>query len=602
MELLLPAQFTTVVGGIVLVVVFSYLYSNSRDAHLGLWTGAWLAYTGRVFFEIAATLITPAVGILLPLSLAMVQLLNIAGGLLLLMGTFRFVGRRIHRIWYVVAALAVGWSIVAVAAGATTFAMSLPGSLFLGVASIITGISWLSCARSPQQPATSSCEARWSRLSGWAFILWGVHRLDYPLLVGVEWLAPYGYALGAAFAYTVAFGVLIAHFDRVRTLLVMSDKRYRDLFESSNSVMLLIDPTDGAIVDVNEAAERYYGWTRHQLKTMRITDINTLSPEETQAEMDLAAAESRSHFHFSHLHADGSVTDVEVYSGPADVNGRRLLYSIIHDITARRRSENELAEYKTRLEEMVAARTSELTATNERLEAIQESKDSILANMSHELRTPLNSIIGFSGLLASGMAGPLSPEQARQAEMVRASGRHLLALINDLLDVSAIDSGKTRPELQVVDVCEMLRAFSRTIEPLSRVKGLSLELDGCEEGASLLLVTDPRFLEQIMWNIVGNAIKFTDSGSVTISVNSEPHGAMVAVSDTGVGIGCDDLEKVFDDFTQLEAVHGAKNVGTGLGLAISRRLVAMLDGSIEVSSSPGQGSTFRVHIVDHGRS
>ncbi len=588
MEWLIPAQIAAVIASTVLVAVFGYLYAIGREDYLGLWAGAWVAHLGRTALEVVDAFAVDSVS---PLLLGGAHLLNIASGVLLLAGTWRFLGRRVSPWWYVPAAAAAVWTIIAVATGASTFVASVPGFVFLGLASIATGFAWL-----------SSAAGSWARLSGLVFVLWGIHRLDYPFMRGVEWFAPVGYALGAFFAQLVAFTVLVAHFEKGRTSLSDSERRYRELFDKSGSVMLLIDPQDGALVDANEAAQEYYGWSHEELTSMRISDINTLSSEELSAEMAAASVEKRTHFLFAHRHSDGTVSDVEVYTGPADVGDRRLLYSIVHDITARRQAERELAEYKAGLEELVEHRTQQLTEASERLEGSQRTKDAFLANMSHELRTPLNSIIGFSGLLAGGHAGSLTPEQARQAEMIQASGRRLLALINDLLDVSAIDSGRTTPSFAVVDVCELIGSFARMIEPLCREKSLSLSVDGCGAADSLLLVTDSRLLEQVLWNLVGNAIKFTDTGGVRLSVSSEPGGAAIAVSDTGPGIREEDLDRVFEDFTQLEAVHGAKNLGTGLGLSIARRLSAMLDGTLEVASEPGRGSTFTVHLVDHGRS
>ncbi len=588
MTWLLHAQGAVLAGAVVLVAVFAYLAVTTGQSHLRVWTWAWVAYAARITLELVLTT-NVSESVAAPLVIGGAQVLNIASGLLLLVGTMYFVGRGVSPVWYGAAILAIGWSVATLAAGASYLTVTVPGFAFLGIASILTGRAWL-----------TSGTRGWSTVVGWAFIAWGVHRLNFPFLGEVEWFAPVGYALGAGFAYIVAFSVLIAHFERVRASLRESERRYRDLFDKSKSVMLLVDPAGGSIVDANEAAERFYGWTRAELTSMRITDINMLSPEEVESEMAKAAEEKRSHFIFPHRRADGSVCDVEVYSGPADIGDRTLLYSIIHDISDRRAAERELAEYKDSLEELVEERTRELTETNERLEAAQRAKDVFLANMSHELRTPLNSVIGFSGLLAKGKAGELTPEQMHQAEMIHASGRHLLALVNDLLDVSAIDSGRTRPSFAVVDVCELVESFARQVEPLCREKGLSLETAVCG-GGSHELVTDRRFVEQILWNIVGNAIKFTEVGGITIGVTTEPNGVAIAVTDTGIGIAHDDLGRIFDDFAQLDAIHAAKNVGTGLGLAISQRLAALLDGHLEVESEPGRGSTFTLHVVDHGR-
>ncbi len=570
---LVPAQVAQTVGGLLLFAVFGYLYASRRDSHLALWAAAWAAYTLRSALEVGSSL---AEGGPWALLYGAAQVANVVSGLLLLIGTLRFLGARESRVWHLAAGAASVWAVAAVASGASTFAISVPGFLYLGVASIVTGVVWL------RRSIT-----RWGRVAGWIFVAWGIHRLDYPLLRGVEWFAPIGYMAGAAFAHLVAFCVLIAYLDRDRDSLAESEERYRELFDRSKSVMLLIDPESARIVDANDAAVRYYGWPREELTAMSITDINTLSAEEVRAEMGRAAEESRDHFLFCHNRAGGVASDVEVYSGPVTVGGRTMLYSIVHDITERREAERELARHKEHLEELVAERTAELRETNERLEAATRAKDVFLANMSHELRTPLNSIIGFSGILEQQLVGPLSEEQLRQVSMIRSSGDHLLSLVNDLLDLSAIDAGRTRPAPEAVDLTAALRASVAAIAPLCERSGLSLDVELPAD--PVVFRSDRRFIDQIMWNLLGNAVKFTAEGGVAVTLLARGGVASIEVCDTGPGIPPRERERVFDDFVQLSALNVAKSEGTGLGLSISRRLARMLGGDL-VCGEPRDGA------------
>jgi signal transduction histidine kinase len=213
--------------------------------------------------------------------------------------------------------------------------------------------------------------------------------------------------------------------------------------------------------------------------------------------------------------------------------------------------------------------------------------------MSHELRTPLNSIIGFAGVLGQGMAGPLNEEQAREIEMIRRSGDHLLALVNDILDLERIEEGGPEAVLTEFAVRDLLRDIVATVRPLASGKGVRLTI-ACP--AKARVTSDRGKLQQVLLNLVGNAVKFTDEGEVTLTCRIAGDSVFLAVRDTGMGIPPEELYMVMEDFHQVERTDGMKPEGTGLGLAISRRLVALLGGSISVESDPGLGSTFTVEL------
>jgi PAS domain S-box-containing protein len=240
--------------------------------------------------------------------------------------------------------------------------------------------------------------------------------------------------------------------------------------------------------------------------------------------------------------------------------------------------------------EELQATNEELQVTNEELAAATTAKSEFLANMSHELRTPLNSIIGFTGVMLQGLTGDLTEEQRSQLTMVRRSGERLLALISDILDLSRIEAGRAVVTPSDVDLAELVASAVATIQPLSDEHDLLLEVSPVP--ADLRLHTDEQKAHQVLVNLLANAVKFTDHGSVSLEV-STPSDSTVAfkVSDTGVGIAPEDLTEVFGEFVQIPR-QGAKPEGTGLGLAISCRLASMLGGSLTASSVVGEGSTF----------
>jgi signal transduction histidine kinase len=232
----------------------------------------------------------------------------------------------------------------------------------------------------------------------------------------------------------------------------------------------------------------------------------------------------------------------------------------------------------------------ELTVAKSAAEAADRMKSAFLATMSHELRTPLNSIVGFSGILLQGMAGPLNAEQTKQLEMVCRSSEHLLSLINDVLDLSKIEAGQLQLDLGPFDLQTAIRRAVESVRGLASKKGLALELQIAPEVGNL--VSDERRVVQVLLNLLSNAIKFTDEGSIGVEAKIDAGRVVVCVRDTGMGIREEEVERLFKPFSQLDSGTTKRHEGTGLGLSICRRLVDLLGGRLWVKSVFGEGSTF----------
>jgi signal transduction histidine kinase len=255
-------------------------------------------------------------------------------------------------------------------------------------------------------------------------------------------------------------------------------------------------------------------------------------------------------------------------------------------------SQHALMMHRDQLEGEVKARTADLLVEKERAEASDRLKSAFLATMSHELRTPLNSIIGFTGILLKGLVGELNAEQIKQLTMVKSSANHLLALINDVLDISKIEAGELKVVAEPFELKQVMDKSVLEASPLAEKKGLQLITLLDDELPDMR--GDARRLEQILLNLLSNAIKFTESGSVTLACRWEDEKNLVRieVSDTGIGIKKEDLDCLFRPFRQIDTGLSRKYEGTGLGLSISQKLVTMMGGEIWVESRWGQGSVF----------
>jgi PAS domain S-box-containing protein len=242
---------------------------------------------------------------------------------------------------------------------------------------------------------------------------------------------------------------------------------------------------------------------------------------------------------------------------------------------------------------LVKARIAAENAQKEAL-AASRAKSDFVARMSHELRTPLAAIIGYGELLADGITGPVNDEQKRQLQRIRWSANHLLSIIDEILTLARMEAGKETVEVRDVDVTELLDSVASMAAPLASAKGLEFEIN--EAAKEITLKTDAVKLRQVLLNLISNAVKYTDEGRVSVATQARDGVVEFLVSDTGVGVSEEHIEKIFEPFWQVEQTTTRRAGGTGLGLAVTRQFVEMLGGKIEVDSTLGEGSTFKVSI------
>jgi PAS domain S-box-containing protein len=398
-----------------------------------------------------------------------------------------------------------------------------------------------------------------------------------PTAIALVKLVPHGLALPSPSHVTQVNAALQTEIEERKQV----EDKLRATIGAAHSAVVTIN-NSGRIMEWNKSAEATFGWTAKEVIGRRIVD--TIMPPQYREAHERGFKKFfetgegpvlNKRIELTALHRDQTEFAIELTIAPIRWNGSYVFTAFIRDISERKRYEQALQEKNIVMEKAIVTR------------------DRFLASMSHELRTPLNAILGFTGTLLMELPGPLLPKQKEQLEIIRSSARHQLSLINDLLDLAKIESGKVQLKREQIVCSALVREVADTLRPLAEQKGLRFTVSAPE---TVAVEADRRALSQILINLVNNAIKFTDSGEVRVEVRSDNGTTEISVADTGIGIKPEDQTKLFNAFARLETGSSQREEGTGLGLHLSQKLANLLGGRITFQSEPGKGSVFVVSL------
>jgi PAS domain S-box-containing protein len=375
--------------------------------------------------------------------------------------------------------------------------------------------------------------------------------------------------------------------------------RFRELLEAAPDAIIEVDQ-EGRIVLLNKVTEQLFGYPREELLGQ---SVEVLIPKNIRGEHHKhrgvywsrpATRPMGTGLKLEAQRKNGSRFPVEISLSPVQFDEGLRVSAIIRDVSERRLVEEHLTAIQAAYTQELAAKNCELEARNEEVERANHLKSEFLSGMSHELRTPLHTIIGFTELLEEEIQGPLNEKQRRFIRHIHKDSQHLLALINDVLDLSKIESGRLELQREIFPLTVALEEAVSSIRPRADAKSIRIDF---ASSSPISLYADRLRFKQILYNLLSNAVKFTpEGGGVSVEVISLGDFIEISVNDTGVGIPASAQDAVFDKFYQVGQRQAVGTEGTGLGLAITRRLVEEHGGSIRLESEPGKGSRFTFTI------
>lgn len=377
------------------------------------------------------------------------------------------------------------------------------------------------------------------------------------------------------------------------------ESRFRTLLEAAPDAILEVNP-EGRIMLLNEAAERMFGYSRDELLALNVENLVPAALRGGHAQHRASYAKHPktrpmgTGLELQGQRKDGSLFPVEISLSPNRIGDSLNVIASVRDITERKLIEDRMRVLREQYTQELTAKNEQLEARNLEVEKANRLKNDFLASMSHELRTPLHTIIGFSELLAEQLEGPLTEKQSRFVGHILQDARHLLGLINEILDISKIESGRLELKYEEFDFAQCIEEVIAGVRNHAANKQIALENKSSFHNT---FSADRLRVKEILYNLVSNAVKFTPAGGrVWIESGQDNDFVYISVCDTGIGIPEDEQSSIFDKFYQAKGSTRISQEGTGLGLPIAKQLVELHGGKIDLVSSYGSGSRFTVKL------
>ena len=565
MSWLLPSVVAVSVGTLVLTLVYFYLYTQDRQKFLLVWTAGWSVYLLRFCFTLVMLLTRET-----PLLNTAYHLSTLVSGVLLLWGTHLFLGRPLPRLW-IAGPAAIGiWTVIAIPLNVPFLAFALPNFFFLGLIYIWTGSVFLRAHRNAG-----------GRIVGWAFILWGLHKADYPFVRPVAWLAPFGYVLAAVLELSVAIGMLLVYFQKMKEELVEKEERFREFLQNVQLAAVMLD-VGGRVTFCNGYLLNLTGWQRDKVIGRNWFDM--FIPEGLIAEMKQ---------YYTGL-LTGPTVPLHRENPILTRKGEQRL--IIWDNTVLRNSGNNIVGAAS-----IGIDVTEHRKIEEQLRQSQkmEAVGQLAGGVAHDFNNILTAIVGYAHLLKMRMEGD-DPLLMNVEQILEASAK-AAALTQSLLAFSRKQTISIKP----VDLNEIIRKMEKL---LRRLIGEDIELQTELAEGPLTALADAGQVEQVLMNLATNARDAMPQGGL-LKIHSGRNSideafidtrgfgapgtyALVTISDTGTGMDEKTREKIFEPFFTTKEMGR----GTGLGLAIVYGIVKQHNGFINVLSEPGKGTTFALYL------
>jgi PAS domain S-box-containing protein len=373
------------------------------------------------------------------------------------------------------------------------------------------------------------------------------------------------------------------------------ESRFRKLLEAAPDAILEVNP-EGQMMLLNEAAERMFGYSRGELLGLNVESLVPAAMRDGHAQHRASYAHHPNTrpmgtgLELQGQRKDGSLFPVEISLSPNWIDGSLHVIASVRDITERKGVEDRIRALREQYTAELTIKNEQLEARNLEVEQANRLKTEFLASMSHELRTPLHTIIGFSELLTEHLEGPLNDKQQRFVGHILQDARHLLELINEILDISKIESGRLELKREPFDFGHCVEEVLTGVRQQAATKDIALENKNSFPNK---LYADRLRVKEILYNLLSNAVKFTpEGGAVWVESARQGDYLQVSVCDTGIGIPEAEYLSIFEKFYQIRNAKGDGSGGTGLGLPITKHLVELHGGTISVESRPGQGSRF----------